>query len=153
MRFLVFVFTIYFAGCVKKEYFEMPDLSYMEPAVVKGDIFYAKSKESIDRFDLVLIENIPGIEGVHILRVIGLPNEKVVLSERGLMINDELNDIPKDLLYLKERLVKTNSGKPMTYKVGEDKFFLLGDNVEVSYDSRYFGAISIDQIIGPAIKI
>ena len=67
----------------------------MEPAVVKGDIFYAKSKKSIDRFDLVLIENIIGIEGVHILRVIGLPNEKVVLSDRGLMINDELNDIPK----------------------------------------------------------
>ena len=41
----------------------------------------------------------------------------------------------------------------MTYQVGEDKFFLLGDNVEVSYDSRYFGAISIEQIIGRAIEI
>ena len=38
-------------------------------------------------------------------------------------------------------------------KLGKDSYFVIGDNRRVSKDSRSFGAISEDQIIGKAFFV
>lgn len=34
------------------------------------------------------------------------------------------------------------------YKLGKDQYFVLGDNAEVSYDSRYYGPVHRVQLVG-----
>lgn len=40
-----------------------------------------------------------------------------------------------------------------SYQVPQDQYFVLGDNLYRSQDSRYFGAIHKDEIIGKVVKI
>jgi signal peptidase I len=37
--------------------------------------------------------------------------------------------------------------------IGEDMFFALGDNNRESYDSRFYGPVSVDHIIGKVLGI
>jgi len=55
---------------------------------------------------------------------------------------------------LLEGSVITLSGKPITeYVTTQDHYFVIGDNIDVSLDSRYFGFITDNMIIGKAMFI
>lgn len=78
-------------------------------------------------------------------RIIGLPGEKIEYKDNTLYINDK----PYEEEFLKD--VKTNdfSIKDLGYDViPEDMYLVLGDNREDSMDSRDFGLISKEDIIG-----
>lgn len=96
-------------------------------------VFYPHGRESDDYY---------------IKRVIGLPGETVQIKG---------NDI-----YINGKIIKENYGKdPMTesgiaaepLKLGDDEFFVLGDNREISEDSRYeeVGPVKRENIEGRAI--
>ena len=83
----------------------------------------------------------------YVKRIIGLPGETVQIVGETIYINGEP--------------LEENYGKdPITYegvaeepiKLGEDEYFVLGDNREVSQDSRYeeVGNIKKDLIVGKA---
>lgn len=78
-----------------------------------------------------------------IKRVIGLPGEKVSILEGRVYIDGELLEEE----YLDDGVT---AGADMEYVVPDDSIFLMGDNREVSIDSRSekVGAISIDDICG-----
>lgn len=90
----------------------------------------------IKRFDIVVINE----NGEHIVkRIIGLPGEKVEYKNNKLFINDkEVNS-----------KLKFKDTEDFVYeKVESDKYFVLGDNREISKDSRIIGTINKDDIIG-----
>ena len=123
------------------------------PAVVDGDSMVGTLNNNdlvvlnkiimhfnnIDRFDIVVIENDKDEDKI-IKRVIGLPNEKIEYKDNVLYIND--------------KQVKMNSG--VTYETTEDfvaqtkdnEYFVLGDNRDISKDSRYVGNFTKDEILG-----
>lgn len=78
-------------------------------------------------------------------RVIGIPGDYVDIKEGKVFINGE----PLDEPYVTSETFPRSVSVPFT--VPEDEFFVLGDNREVSQDSRDFGCISIDQIEGIAV--
>ncbi|SMB93842.1 signal peptidase I Serine peptidase. MEROPS family S26A [Desulfonispora thiosulfatigenes DSM 11270] len=79
----------------------------------------------------------------YIKRLIGLPGEKIEIKDSKLYINDALVEesyLPDGLLF--EDFGPTN--------VPKDQYFMLGDNRNHSSDSRVWGFVDKDLIIGKA---
>jgi signal peptidase I len=78
-------------------------------------------------------------------RVIGVAGDEVNIEDGYVYINDEKIDEP----YVKGETISRELKFPM--KVGENQLFVLGDNRNVSKDSRRFGVIDCKQVEGKAI--
>ena len=93
----------------------------------------------IKRFQIVVIKY---QDEFIIKRVIGLPGETVEFKNNKLYINGE---------YVKEDF---KHGKTSDFKLEEvipdDYYFVVGDNREVSYDSRIIGPVKKKDILGKA---
>lgn len=84
----------------------------------------------------------------YVKRVIGLPGEIIQISGDDIYINGEL--LPED--YGKQPMVYAGiAEEPLV--LGDDEYFLMGDNRYVSFDSRYeeVGPVHKNMIAGKAI--
>jgi len=87
-----------------------------------------------------------------IKRIIGLPGEKVKIKEGQVYIYNEENPngiLLDEEIYLFNDIETPNLGKP-DWIVGQDEYFVLGDNREASMDSRQFGPVPRRLIVGKA---
>lgn len=77
-----------------------------------------------------------------IKRIIGLPGEHVEVMNGQIIINNEV--------YLDESayLPAKDDGRKISQTLGPDEYFVLGDNRGVSRDSRSWGALEKDFIVG-----
>lgn len=81
-----------------------------------------------------------------IKRIIGLPGETVEIRDTLIYINGDLLSEP----YLLEPCTDRRC-RDRTWELGPEEYFLMGDNRNVSNDSRSFNAVSHDRIIGQVI--
>lgn len=99
-----------------------------------------------ERFDIVIF---PFEEGVYyIKRIIGLPGETIQIKDGQVYIDGAL--LEEDVY---GNTMIQNAGRAAEEVVlGEDEYFLLGDNRDNSFDSRYevVGNIKKEQFIGKA---
>lgn len=99
-----------------------------------------------DRFDVVVFTKNHGTYNkTYIKRVIGLPGETVQIIENRIYINGE--ELPES--FGKDPMDTVGiASEPIL--LGEDEFFVLGDNRKVSVDSRdrAVGAVSKDELDG-----
>lgn len=77
-----------------------------------------------------------------IKRVVGLPGETIEVRDNHVVVNGSALDEP----YLPEVFMPDEP--PIT--VGEDEVFVMGDNRDASFDSRRFGPIPLDDLVGEA---
>ena len=102
------------------------------------------------RGDIVLFEDPKNPEGDALIkRVIGLPGDTIAIQNGKLYLNGN----PQDEPYLAENpclsyMPKTCSFGPVT--VPENHVFVMGDNRANSTDSRFFGPIPEESVIGKA---
>lgn len=94
------------------------------------------------RGDVVVLRNPHDPSQFFIKRVIGLPGETVEMKRDRVYINGQLLD---ESAYLSSK-VKTWGALKVTLK--EDEYVVLGDNRPESLDSRSFGPISQEEMIG-----
>jgi signal peptidase I len=90
-----------------------------------------------------------------IKRVIGLPGETIDVHDGSVWINgkrleENYTTGPTELPSGYERLPGFR-GLPLT--VPKDEFFVMGDNRRNSYDSRYWGCVPRNAIIGAPVTI
>ena len=126
--------------------------SSMEPALSEEDNLIVEKLSyrfhDPERFDIIVFPFLQQEETFYIKRIIGLPGETVQIDEEGnIYVNDELLDEG----YGKE--VIADPGRAIEpVELGEDEYFVLGDNRNNSVDGREpsVGNIRRENIIGRA---
>ncbi len=101
-----------------------------------------------ERFDIVVFPYEYEEKTYYIKRIIGLPGETIWLNDGNIYINGEILEEDYGLETF------TNAGiaaEPIT--LGENEYFLMGDNRNNSKDSRdpLVGVVSGDTFIGKAV--
>lgn len=89
-----------------------------------------------------------------IKRVVGLPGETIEIRYGNIYINGELNKDP--VLYNRFYYNKLDSGfgrEGEIIKIPESSYYVLGDNSNSSKDSRYWGFVPKNNILGKAILV
>lgn len=115
----------------------------MYPSLHDGDIvFYRRHNSEYRKGDVVAIVRPNGEE--YVKRVIALAGDTVNIQNGEVYVNGQLVET-------KEALGKTNAmSEDISYPlvVGDKEVFVLGDNREISKDSRKFGPVKVADIKG-----
>jgi len=126
---------------------------------------------SPNRGDVVVFDPHHDIDQMLVKRLVGLPGDTLQMIEGALL----LNGIPRDEPYVKHENPGSDapapemawqseyllpSQEPATYTptrdtwgplvVPEGHYFMLGDNRDASYDSRYWGPLAVWRVEGKA---
>ncbi len=111
----------------------------MNPTLLGNEIMMLKKYDTnYERFDIVVVNK--SVEGDNLIkRVIGLPGETIRYDNEKLYINGEV---------LEDPYATGITGSFPSYTLGEDEYFLMGDNRTVSLDSRVLGIIKKEEIEG-----
>lgn len=127
------------AVIIIRTYFVTPVLvngDSMNDTLTNGELMILNKRSSIDRFDIVVVD----IKTEKIIkRVIGMPGETVLCENGVIYINDKRID---------EEYGKGTTPDFSRVTLGDDEYFVLGDNREYSFDSQDFGPVKDTQVKG-----
>jgi signal peptidase I len=109
----------------------------------------------VRRRDIVVFKYLDGPEtaSYYVKRVVGLPGETVSIDAKQVYINGKPLDEPYAVFKEPARkdLRPRDILEPLV--VPDDHFFVLGDNRDRSYDSRFWGPISRERIVGRPLLV
>ena len=114
----------------------------MKPTLFDREILLlTKNNRNIKRFDIIVLK----FEGERLVkRVVGLPGEHLKYVNNQLYVNDNLIEDS-----FSNSITISFDIKELGYEVIPDNhYFVLGDNRSESKDSRFFGMVDIDDIVG-----
>lgn len=101
------------------------------------------------RGDVVVFKSPFGQKEYFIKRIIGLPGEKVEIKEGQIYIYSQ--EQPQGFVLNEDYLSVYTEGKQYgQIQLKDNEYFVLGDNRGASLDSRSFGAVARENIIGRA---
>jgi len=135
----------------------------MEPTLAKGDFVLTNNSayrtDGPRRGDIIVFKYPLDERREFVKRVVGLPGDRLEIRSNRLIVNGN----PLEEAYVKPSVASTFQGGPLTscgYAHGcdptvvpADSYFVLGDNREHSQDSRYWGFVRRDKIVGRAFAI
>lgn len=119
----------------------------MSPAFNDGDLaIYYRLQKDFESSDTVVIEK----DGeVQIRRIVAKSGDEVDMTENGLKINGYLQQ--ENEIYTETLPYTEGISFPIT--VGEDEYFVLGDNRTNAKDSRIYGTVKKEEIKGIVITL
>jgi len=134
--------------------------SSMEPTLVNQEFGVMDQNPQtiagLTRFNIVIVQQNPTVDRYLIKRLIGLPGETIALQNDGsLLVNGLL--IEQDFLpesgYQERTCTNMNAIGCVPLTLDDQSYFVMGDNRGFSTDSRVFGPILHDQLIGKLFAI
>ena len=105
--------------------------------------------KELKRGDVIVFKYPNSPDVAYVKRLIGLPGEKLEVIGRTVHINGE--PLKEDYTqYLDQGSVYDRTGP---FQIPEGSYFAMGDNRDNSQDSRYWGFVPRDHIIGKALAV
>src|SRR5690625_3989387 len=152
---ILIIFIVLFAV---RQYFFVPvsvEGDSMEPTLQDRDRLLLQKFGDLEKFDIIVFPAPDSPDKQYIKRVIGLPGDHIEMQNDHLFINGEQVDEP----YLDESRNSLEEWESFTADfelsevtdaevVPEGHYFVMGDNRENSKDSRSFGFIPIESVLG-----
>lgn len=145
---LILVFSSFFLTIVTVHGFSMI------PTLREKDQVLVQKTTDFKRFDLVAFKS--GNGNTQIRRVIGLPEEKIAYTDDTLFVNDQ----PIDEKFIMDEINEsqrngknytedfTNRALTSAVAIPEGYYLVLGDNRPYATDSRHYGLIAKENVIG-----
>jgi signal peptidase I len=125
------------------------EAGYSDRVLANRFIYHFRDPE---RGDIVVFETPPealtrcGAGGTFVKRILGLPGDR--LRQRGGVLR--VNGEPLEEPYLNGTSPGRDFG-PVT--LGDDEYFMMGDNRGQSCDSRAWGSVPRENLIGPVFAV
>lgn len=116
---------------LEHEYLIVDEISYRFRTPERGEVVVFRSPVTESEY--------------YLKRVIGLPGERVTVQNNKVIIYNEVH--PEGIVMSEGYLTESTPGS-ITVTLGQEQYFVLGDNRDASFDSRRFGAIERKDIVG-----
>lgn len=148
--------TLYIRENVVKAY-KIPAAS-MEPTLLVGDhilVDRGKASRAPRRGNLIVFEYPKDPSKDFVKRVVAVAGDTVELKDKILLINGKAVKEPYIVHKEKETIPAAENPRdnfPL-HKIAADSCFVMGDNRDRSYDSRFWGTVSKDKIKGTVKSI
>lgn len=115
------------------EYLIVDEISYNLGDPSRGDVVIFRYPKDPKRF--------------FIKRIVGMPNEKIEMNNGQIIIKNKEN--PNGFI-LNESYISEDWSTTGTYTTEDKEYFVMGDNRNRSSDSRFWGILPDDLLIGRA---
>jgi signal peptidase I len=167
----VLIFTNYVAQAT-----QVPTES-MKPTILVGDHFFLDKiafpanfpeairrwlpDRSIERHDVIAFKSPTDGQIPFVKRVIGIPGDTIEIRDKMLYINGEKQDEPYKI-HVDSSVYEADDWTPNELKIRdnfgpvtlpENSYFVMGDNRDNSNDSRYWGFIQREDVIGKPLFV
>lgn len=153
------IFVLIFVSYIAQLY-RIPTGS-MEPTIFSGDTVFVSKIAYWDKSpqpgDMVVFQK-DSEPAPYIKRVVAVGGQTVQVNDQGVLIIDEKEVIYDDINYhIDEKMLGVLRNRQFLtdgrFQVPSGFYYVIGDNYSQSYDSRDFGPLKKDEIIGKAIRI
>lgn len=120
----------------ENEYLIIDEISYRFKEPERGDIVVTRNPNKTDEFFLK--------------RVVGLPGERVIVRDGTVRIATKDNPAGTAL---EEAYLPSREFTPGTVDItlGSDELYVMGDNRDASFDSRMFGPLKRNLVVGKVL--
>lgn len=131
----------YYLGLREVRFYRVTSAS-MEPTLRADDRLITVRADRLRRGDIVMLRDPRGGRDILGKRVVGLPGDRIVMTEGELRVNGE----PAREPYLAER-----ASYSLEAEVPPGECFVLGDNRNASEDSSSWGPVPVENITGRVV--
>lgn len=114
----------------ERDYLIIDELSYRFREPQRGDVVVFHYQPTNDYF---------------LKRIIGLPGERLKIDGNKVVVYNDAH--PQGKVLPEAYLTEPTTGS-INITLGQDQYFVMGDNRDASFDSRRFGAIDREDIVG-----
>ena len=136
----------YLMSLIRARHFVVRGAS-MEPGFRDGDCLLVDRRggRSPERGEAVIL-SLPHDKQAYLKRIVGLPGEWVRLESEAVMVDGKAISEP----YLADRSIPQEFAGT-EWHLGLEDYLVLGDTRSDSLDSRRFGPVGVEQIVGPVL--
>lgn len=131
----------------EREYLIINEFGYKDVQLF-GDAIHIEPRKEFERLDIAVFRAPVGKGDFYIKRVIGLPGERIVVEDGKVTIFNV--EAPQGMELDESHYLPvgrtTNGTQELT--LAEDEYYVLGDNRGASSDSRVFGPVNKDLVVG-----
>ncbi|MFO7807359.1 MAG: signal peptidase I [Candidatus Moraniibacteriota bacterium] len=135
------------------EYLIVNEFGYKKTVVGTEDnkLFAVEPFKELKRGEVAVFRYPNNPEEYFIKRIIGLPGEKIEIKNGNVIVYNQEN--PNGGVLNEDQYIPGNSGETecsgrCVFELSEDEYLVLGDNRDHSSDSRRWGSLSKDYVIG-----